>query len=111
MNVKNNLVLMAMGLVLACGAASGASAETRWDQNHPRQAQVLNRVDRQEHRITRERREGEISAAKAHRLRIADRHIARQAHREARRNGGYLTKVQQRHLNREENRVSRHIGA
>ncbi|HEY2662153.1 MAG TPA: hypothetical protein VGI79_20705 [Caulobacteraceae bacterium] len=111
MNMKRNALLVAMGLVMACGAATGASAETRWAHNHPRQHEVLARTARQEHRITAEHREGEITAARAHRLRAADVRLARQDHRDARINGGYITKGQQRHLNREESRVSRKIGA
>ena len=110
MNVKKNALLVAMGLVMACGAATGASAETRWAEHHPRQHEVLSRTARQEHRITMERREGEISARQAHRLRAADMRIAHQDRRDARINGGFITKGQQRHLNREENRISRHIG-
>ncbi len=111
MNVKKNALLVAMGLVMACGAATGASAETRWGEHHPRQHQVLSRVANQERRITHERREGEISRAKAHRLRAADTRILRQERREARMRGGHISKVEQRHLNHEENRVSRRIGA
>lgn len=111
MTVKRNVLLVAMGLVMACGAATGASAETRWGYNHPRQHEVLARVGHQERRVTHERREGEISAAKAHRLRMADARMARQDHRDARINGGFITKGQQRQLNREENGVSRRIGA
>ncbi len=110
MNVKRNALLVAMGLVMACGAAGGASAETRWGDHHPRQHQVLARTVKQEHRIAAERRAGEISVRKAHRLRAADVRIARQDRRDARVHGGHITKVQQRHLNREENRNSRHIG-
>lgn len=111
MNMKKNALLVALGLVMACGAATGASAETTWAHNHPRQHEVLARTVHQEHRITRERREGEMSARRAHRLRAADVRIMRQDRRDAHINGGYITKGQQRHLNREENRVSRHIGA
>ena len=111
MNVKRNTLLVAMGLIMACGAATGASAETRWAQNHPRQHEVLARTVHQDRRIAAERRDGEISARRAHRLRAADVRIMRQDHRDARINGGYITKGQQHHLNREENHVSRKIGA
>ncbi|QUD89121.1 hypothetical protein [Phenylobacterium montanum] len=111
MNMQKKMVLVAMGLAMACGAATGASAETRWDRDHPRQHQVLTRVAHQEHRITRERREGEIGARKAHRLRAADVRILRQERRDARMHGGHITRAEQHHLNRAENRVSRHIGA
>lgn len=112
MNVKKNMVLAAMGLVMAFGAASTASADiVRYDGHHPRQAEAPGRVASQEHRITVQRREGELTARQARHLRAEDRRIARQDRREARVNGGYISKAQQHRLNREENRVSRHIGA
>ena len=112
MNVKKNALLVAMGLIMACSAAAtGASAETRWDEHHPRQHQVLARVAHQEHRIAVERRDGRIGPVRAHRLHAADTRILRQERREARLNGDRLTKAQHRQLNREENRVSRRIGA
>ncbi len=110
MTMKKNALLVAMGLVLACGAATGASAETRWGAEHPRQHEVFHRLAVQNHRIRTERREGEISGREAHRLHVADRRIAHQDRRDARINGGFITKGQQRQLNREENGVGRHIG-
>jgi hypothetical protein len=100
----------AAALTLA-GVAGVASAETPWELHHPRQDQVLDRTQNQQHRITKERREGELTAGQAHRLRVADRRIAREDHRFARMNGGYITKGQQRFLNHQENHVSRRIGA
>jgi len=111
MNVKKNALLVAMGLILACGAATGASAETAWGAQHPRQHEVLHRLAVQRHRIAVERREGELTARQAHRLHAADRRIMRQERRDAMVHGGRITKVEQRHLNREENRVSQGIGA
>jgi hypothetical protein len=98
----------AFALVSSAGVAS---AETPWEQHHPRQDQVLDRTRIQERRITQERREGEINRFQAHRLRVADRRIAREDHRFARINGGYITKGQRRFLNRQENHVSHRIGA
>jgi hypothetical protein len=71
---------------------------------------VLGRVARQEHRVTVERRDGELSMRQAHRLRREDNRIAMQDRRDAFVNRGYITRMQQRHLNREENGVSRQIG-
>ena len=89
--------------------APTASAETRWERHHPRQDQVLDRAAREQHRITQERREGELTSAQAHRLRLADRQIVREDHRLARANGGYITPAEQRRLNRQENRLGHHI--
>jgi hypothetical protein len=105
MNFKRNALLAIMGLVLAGGAASGASAQPL----HPRRAEVNERLIHQHHRIREARLEGEISARKAWRLHRAEHRIHRQEIRFAHRHGGHLTRHEQRRLNREENRVGRHI--
>jgi hypothetical protein len=109
MTFKRNLLVAALG-VAAIAAAGSASAETRWEHNHPRQDQVLDRDAHQRHEIRAEARAGEISPAKAHRLLRHERQIAREDHRMAHRNGGYITKAEQHRLNRQENRVARHMG-
>ena len=110
MNAKKNALLVVMGLMLAGSAATGASAETRWQADHPRRVEVNHRLANQNVRIREERRAGDISAAKARRLHIADRHIRREERRFARHDGGHLTRAEQHRLNRQENRVSQRIG-
>ncbi|MBS0411055.1 MAG: hypothetical protein JSR86_14145 [Proteobacteria bacterium] len=101
---------MPLGAALVGLALAGAaSADTRWERHHPRQDQVLDRTHRQERRITEERREGDLTAAQAHRLRAADHRIAAEDHAYARANGGYITPAEQGRMNRQENRVSSHI--
>jgi hypothetical protein len=92
---------------LAIGTA--ASANTPWENNHPRQDQVLDRVQNQRHEVRRDVRDGELSRTQAHRLLARDNHIAREDHIIAHANGGYITKHEQRVLNGQENRVHRHI--
>jgi hypothetical protein len=109
MFAKRNLILAALGLVLVAGAATGASAETRWDANHPRQAEVLGRDAHQRLRIRQEYREGDLNRFQAHRLLARDRRIAREDRLFARTNGGYITRGEQRFMNRQENVTGRHI--
>jgi len=106
MNTRR-LLIAALGLTLAAGAAS---AQTTFDQTHPGRAEVNQRLDNQDHRINHERREGELSARRAHRLHRIDRHIRRQERRDARHHHGHVTRAEQHRLNREENRASDHIG-
>ena len=89
--------------------AGAASAETRFQENHPRRAEVIGRAHHEIARINEQRREGEISGFQARRLRAADRHVINQEQRMAYRNGGYITRQQQVRLNREENHIGRHI--
>ena len=111
MNTKKNILLAAMALVIAGAGATGASAQTRFDQTHPRRAEVNARLVNENHRIATERREGEVSRIKA--LRMHERaHLIRvQERRMAARHGGHITRLEKARLNHEENRLSRHIGA
>ena len=90
--------------------ATSASADTRWEMNHPRRDQVNDRLENQNRRIHQEVREGEMSRARARYLHAEDRSIRAQERYYASRQGGHITRGQQRRLNREENRVSRQIG-
>jgi hypothetical protein len=110
MNAKKNLLLVAMGLVLAGGAVGGASATTTgWRVDHPRRAEVNHRLNIQSSRIDKQRHEGKLTAAQAHRLHVADHRIREQEIRFARLHGGHITRAEQRRLNHEENGVSRRI--
>jgi hypothetical protein len=108
MNFNRRLLVAAFGLA-AITAAGTASAETRWEHAHPRQAQVLERDARLRHEIRAERREGEISRTKAHRLLVADRRIAHEDHRLAQGHDGGITKAEQHRLNGQETRLARHV--
>ena len=106
----SKIAVLGAAILSLAGMAGAASAETRWEMHHPRQDQVLDRTANLQRRITVDRREGELTTYQAHRLRVADRHVAREDHRFARINGGYITKGQQRFMNRQENRLSKHVG-
>lgn len=110
MNWKRKSLLAAIGLTVLLGSAVSASAETQWERNHPRREQVVDRIHNQSLRITRERREGEMTARQAHYLRHEDGAVLHQERRNARFNDGRITKHEQVRLNREENGVSRQIG-
>jgi len=111
MNAKQNLILAAMALVLAGAAVTSASAETRFDQTHPRRAEVNARLATEIRRIDAGRRDGEISTVKAVRLHQKAHMIRVQERRMAARHGGHITGGEKLKLNREENRLGRHIGA
>ena len=103
-------VLAALGLAIAVGTIGSASAETRWERMHPRRDEVVDRLHNQSMRIRDERREGELTARRAHYLHAQDRAIFRQEQFEARLNGGHISKAEQHALNQEENSVSGGIG-
>ncbi|MGA0599477.1 hypothetical protein ACO2Q3_02085 [Caulobacter sp. KR2-114] len=104
-----NILLAAMGLTMAAGAVSTASAATPWQDHHPRRVEVNHRLNNENHRIRVERREGELSARQAHRLHKADYRIRLEERRMAMRHHGHLTRAEQHRLNRQENRLSHRI--
>ncbi|KFX30788.1 hypothetical protein [Ralstonia solanacearum] len=91
-------------------AASGAFAQTEWQKDHPRRAEVNQRLANQNRRIHNEVKEGEMSKAQARTLHKEDRQIRREERNMAAQNGGHITKPEQRVLNQRENKVSRQIG-
>ena len=108
--LKTITLIGALSTLAILGVASSASAETRWEHNHPRRDEVVDRLQWQNARITTERREGELTFGQAQRLRAEDRGIFRQEQFEARLNGGHITRGEQYALNQEENVVSGRIG-
>ena len=109
MGLARTLSLSVLSLLAGGMIASAASAETPWQAHHPRQAEVLARDAHQRAEVREERREGDLTRRQAHRLLATDRRIDRQDHLLARANGGFITRHEQRFMNREENRVGRHI--
>ena len=104
-----NLLIASLGLAMAAGAAGAASAATPWQAQHPRRAEVNHRIERLDHSIARERREGRISGFEAARLRERMHRIHTQEIRYARRGGGHISRYEQARLNHEENGVRRHL--
>ena len=111
MHSKLKTLLAVCSLVVGlAGAAGAAQADTAWQTHHPRREQVNERLAYQNHRIQEERRMGEISPAKAHRLHMADLRVRMQERWFARHDRGHLSRAEQLRLNHEENRVSHRIG-
>jgi hypothetical protein len=103
------LTLTVLSLVASGMIATAASAETPFQANHPRQAEVLKRDAHQRAVIREERREGDLSRAKARHLLAVDRRIAHRDHVLSRANGGHISRHEQRVLNHEENGVGKRI--
>ena len=108
--MKNNVIVktslfsaMAIGLIITAAAPSYAG---QFQKNHPRRAQVLHRDNHEQARI---------NANKGHlgghynQLSREDQHIHNQEQRDARANGGHITKGEQHQLNHEENGLNRQI--
>ena len=109
MSIKTILISAALAVTAVGGLSGAASAETRWATDHPRQHEVLSRDAAQRHQIVAERKQGELTRGRTARLLRTDHRIAREDHAFSRINGGYVTKGEQRLMNRQENRVERRI--
>lgn len=81
----------------------------RFDQSHPRRAEVNDRLNNQDRRINAERRDGDIAGAQAAQLHRDDRQIAQEERDMAAQDGGHITRAEQGALNQQENVVSRQI--
>ncbi len=102
--------------VLAATAAAGflstnALAETTWQKHHPARVHDNHRIAHQNRRITQEVREGEMTHAQAHALRVDD-HKIRQEERDmgSQDKGGHLTGADQHALTQQLNENSHNIG-
>jgi hypothetical protein len=96
--------------VVAISAGSALANEGQWAKDHPRRAQVNERLENQNRRINQEVREGEITKGQAAQLHKEDHQIRQEERMMASQNGGHITKQEQRTLNQQENAVSRQIG-
>lgn len=105
-----NILIAAMGLTMAAGAVSTASAATTWQNHHPRRVEVNHRLANENHRIRVERREGAISGREARHLHKVDYRVRMEERRMAMRHHGHLTRGEQVRLNHQENHLSHRIG-
>ncbi len=96
---------IALGLVTAASSIALA-AKGDWKKNHPRRAEVVGRAKHEEKKNNDAAEDGKITSGQAARLNKQDERIKRQEQRQARRNGGHITKGEQAKDNREENRVN-----
>lgn len=110
MTTFKTIMLAAVGVAIAGSAAATANAETYFQATHPRRAEVNERLAVQNFRINQERRDGEISARRAHFLHRQDHMIRREERIDARFDRSHVTRGEDRTLNHQENEVSREIG-
>jgi hypothetical protein len=87
-----------------------AVAETQWQKDHPRRVEVNKRLARQNQRIKKEVKEGDMTKAQAAALHKDDRQVRKEERSMASQNGGHITKQEKKTLNQQENQVSRQIG-
>ena len=109
-SVRTTLALLALTAAAGFLTSNAFAADTPWQKNHPRREEVNHRIHKQNQRITREVRAGEISHKQAHQLRANDKAVRAQERSMARQDGGHITKLDQAALNQELNKNSKAIG-
>ena len=90
------------------GFAEAAYANP-WQAAHPWRAQVNHRLYNQADRIGAEEIKGNLTPGQAARLLHEDNQIRREERLMASQNGGHITKLEQRTLNQQENKISSQI--
>lgn len=103
------ILIAAVGLAIAAGSATAASADTQWQRHHPRREEVNTRLHHLNRSINHERREGDISRGQARYLHARDHTIRAQERYFASKHHGHLTRAEQHRLNHEETGVRHHI--
>jgi hypothetical protein len=98
-----------LALAICVSAPAFAKGNGEWKENHPRRAEVNQRLDNQRKRINEGEKSGKLSPEQAKQLHQEDRNVRQQEREMAAQNGGHITKTEQRALNQEENQTSRQI--
>jgi hypothetical protein len=111
-NPKLTLTSLALAVLLgSAGAAMAQNAAGSPDPGHPRINEVQTRIDNQESRVDRGISDGQINAKQAAH---DDAKLAREQNslnKDEAKNGGHITKAEQRNLNKRLNKGSRQIYA
>jgi hypothetical protein len=100
-------LLFSVLFIAFLGMANVSLAQDGFEKNHPRQAEVNQRLKNQHHRINRKMRRGDISKRQAHYMHRRDHRIRQEERRMAYRHGGHISGHEQYRLNRQENRLNR----
>lgn len=103
------LTVFAFAITFLVTSAGSAFAATEWNVTHPRRAEVNQRLSNQNATINRDRGDGELSRGQARQLHREDHQIRQEERNMASRDGGHITRADQRVLNRQENGVNRQI--
>ena len=99
-------VILAIMATFIAGGSVGASAESQFDKNHPRRAEVNKRLHHENAKAAREVKSGKLTQAQGQQLHQQDHQIRQEERDMASQNGGHITKQEQTTLNQQENAVN-----
>jgi hypothetical protein len=111
--MKKYIVALAIaGFLSGTALATSAFAQDEGvggGPGHPRVNEVNQRLDNQQNRIDNGLKDGQMTTGEAKRDEARDAKVERQEARDEAKNGGHLTRREQRHMNHELNHNSRDI--
>ena len=102
---KKAVILAILATFIASGTV-GAMAESQFDKDHPRRAEVNKRLHKQNAKTAREVKSGKLTQAQGQQLHQEDHQIRQEERSMASQNGGHFTKQEQVTLNQQENAVN-----
>ena len=103
--ISRSLILCV--LVAGFSTTTVFAKEGNFKLKHPRRAEVLKRANNEEDKNNQAAVNGKITDGQAKRLDRQDEHIKAEERADAKANGGFITKDQQKDLNQQENKVNR----
>jgi len=107
--IAKRIIVTALAGVFALSLVDNAVAETTWQKDHPRRAEVNHRLNNQDNRIHNKVANGQMTKAQAAALHKDDHQIRQEERDMASQNGSHITKQEQSTLNQQENQVSGEI--
>ncbi|HEX4421222.1 MAG TPA: hypothetical protein VH165_25080 [Kofleriaceae bacterium] len=105
------MIKLLTGLVVtsALFTATPSFADGTWAANHPRRAEVNDRLANQNQRVNNGVRNGTMTPGQASQVHREDHAIRNEERADAAMHGGHITKPEQRQINHQENQVSGQI--
>jgi len=105
----NGIVGLTAAALALASLAGTAMADTTWQKNHPRRAEVNARLANQNRRIKQDVKNGTLTQAQARTLHHDDHQVRMEERAMASQDGGHITKGEQAVLNQQENAISNQI--
>jgi uncharacterized lipoprotein YajG len=109
----NSLLVLAVGGIMIAGSASAQNSTGAGpgvvDPGHPRVNEVNSREENQQQRIASGVANGQLNSRQTANLENRETAVQNREQKDMAKNGGHLTKSEQRGINRQQNRINRSI--
>lgn len=109
LNSPRQSLAFATAIVSLAALVGTASAQTTWQNTHPRRAQVNHRLANQNRRIHNDVKNGTMTPAQAAQVHQEDHQVRQEERAMASQDGGHITRAEQGVLNGQENAISHQI--